>query len=293
MEICTSHFKEDLRWLEKSPWPVSIVHHEGGDPVDYTYLIPNKGFEATSYLKYIIERYDTLPEHVAFIHGHEEAYHQQGDRPLLEMIRTANIAKYDYVPLNNTWRCMNSQLQMKAEIEFANKYQLPAIPENFILCSGAQFIVSKEAIQRNSKSVYHFLYNIIDDKTSAIFFEMKWHHIFGCGASIIPRDDYFCPPLKEILYDRSCRIPIYLEDFTACIIGTNPVPGMIHIKTQEEYDYYNIRGATFFCVEGDDITDVPFEYLKFNIVFANDVTLSLIFETIKIFNDIARTLSNH
>ena len=45
MEICTSHYNEDLEWLRKSPWPVSIVHHEGGTPIDCTYLIPNFGFE--------------------------------------------------------------------------------------------------------------------------------------------------------------------------------------------------------------------------------------------------------
>jgi hypothetical protein len=93
IEICTSHFNEDLGWLEKSPWPVTVVHHEGGTPVDYTYLIPNVGFETTSYLKYIIERYDSLPDHVAFIHGHETAPHQLGDRPMLDMIRDANIQK--------------------------------------------------------------------------------------------------------------------------------------------------------------------------------------------------------
>ena len=145
LEICSSHFNEDLEWLKKSQWPVSIVHHEGGAPVEYTYVIPNVGLEVSAYLKYIIERYDTLPDHVAFIHGHETAWHQQGGRPMLDMIKTANIEKYDYVPLNNSWRCVNSEKQMADQLEFikANKF---TVDPHFITCCGGQFIVSKKAI---------------------------------------------------------------------------------------------------------------------------------------------------
>ena len=286
MEICTSHFKEDLKWLEKSPWPVSVVHHEGGDPVEYTYLIPNVGFEVTSYLKYIIERYDTLPDHVAFIHGHEEAWHHQGDRPLLEMIRTANIQKYDFVPLNNAWRCVTSQLQMKAEIEFAEKFNL-LIPEHFITCCGGQFIVSKRAILKTPKRLYEHLYNIVNDKPSAIYFELMWHCLFGCGSSIIPRDDYFDPPLKEILYHRSCSLRINLSEFTPCWIGTKLFPGMLHIKTQEEYDYYCIRGATFFCI---NICEIDFD-IGNDIGKLNSLTDIIgIFKAAQVFHNIANAL---
>jgi hypothetical protein len=288
MEICTSHFKEDLRWLEKSPWPVSIVHHEGGDPVDCAYTIPNIGFEATSYLKYIIERYDTLPDHVAFIHGHEEAWHQQGDRSLFDMIRTANIQKYDFVPINNAWRCVNSELQMKAEIEFVEHFNLPSVPVDFITCCGGQFIVSKRAILKNPKSVYEYLYNIAGDKTSAIYFELQWHSIFRCGDSIIPRYDYFDPPLKEILYHNSCNIRVYLNEFTPCFIGKNPYPGMIHVETQEEYDYYSIRGASFF-VHYEDI-EVNFILDTNKLFFLHDVVI--LFKTMKKYDDIANSLKH-
>ena len=61
MEICTCHYNEDLKWLDESEFLVNIVHKDGGTPIDYMYCIPNVGYEATAYMKYIIERYDTLP----------------------------------------------------------------------------------------------------------------------------------------------------------------------------------------------------------------------------------------
>ena len=57
MEICTSHYNEDLTWLKESPWPVIVIHKEGGVPFPTSYTIPNEGYEASSYLFYIIIYY--------------------------------------------------------------------------------------------------------------------------------------------------------------------------------------------------------------------------------------------
>ena len=101
--IVTSHWKEDLTWLKKSEFPVVLIDKEGADPTCFepSYVIPNKGLEASVYLKFIIERYNDLPDHVAFIHGHETAHHQKHSRPLLELIRNANTKKYDFISLNH------------------------------------------------------------------------------------------------------------------------------------------------------------------------------------------------
>ena len=259
LEICSSHFNEDLEWLKKSPWPVSIVHHEGGTPVDYTYLIPNVGMEASAYFKYIIERYDSLPDHVAFIHGHETAYHQQGDRPLLEMIKTANIEKYDYVPLNNAWRCIcsNTHLVDQHTCIEANKFTLEPY---FITCCGGQFIVSKKAILSNTKKQYEDWYATAKDKNDAILFEMIWHTLFECGPSIVPLVDHFTPQLSEVLYSTGSSIPMMVCKFKPCILGDYQ-EGFIHVTNQAEYDYYKIRGSTFFT-RGNCVVDFEIDRNK-------------------------------
>ncbi len=253
IEICTSHFNEDLEWLKKSPWPVSIVHHEGGAPVDYTYIIPNVGFEVTSYLKYIIERYDSLPDYVAFIHGHETAFHQLGDRLMLDMIRTANVQKYDYVPLNNCWRCIYSPAQLGEKLEFAKNHFFPVIEENFITCVGAQFIVSKKAILLNKKELYQHWYSVTESKDTAILFELCWHSIFGCGPSVVPYVDHFIPKLSEVLYSSASIIAMTFSHFKPCFIGNSPLKGFIHVTNQAEYDYYSERGGTFFVEEHPNV----------------------------------------
>ena len=247
MEICTSHYNEDLKWLEKSEWPVIIVTHEGGDPVDHTYKIPNVGYEVTAYLKYIIERYDTLPNHVAFIHGHEEAFHQLGDRPMFEMIKTANIQNYGYIPLNNCWRCVITQ----TNVFTGGDLKMFQLDPYFITCVGGQFIVSKDIILSNPKEFYENLYSTIKTKNDAIYIEHIWNIIFKCGNSIVPKNDHFYPKLKEIRYSTATSLPMIISKFKPCYIG-NYYPtglGLIHITNQTEYDYYSTRGGSFFTRE--------------------------------------------
>jgi len=241
MEICTCHYKEDLTWLlEGSEWPVSIVHKEGGDPVTLSkgtlWTIPNVGTEAPAYLWYIIQRWDTLPDYVAFIHGHEHAHHQQGDRPLLEMIRGARVQKYGYVPLGNAWNPIWRRGQNAACLETYEKIGLK-VPEFYVTCSGAQFVVSRERIRRNPLEFYTNLYNMKLKLNDCIALEFSWHVIFGEHWMLLPRADHFEPPLKEIKYARTAEITLDKTKLTVAHITS---------LTRTHYEELMYSGASFF-----------------------------------------------
>jgi hypothetical protein len=246
MEVCTSHYNEDLEWLKESSWPVTVVHKEGGDPFPgcfQRYTMPNVGYEATSYLFYIIERYDTLPDHVAFIHGHETAHHQLGDRHILEMIRDANIGKYNYIPLNNHWNCI--------ALHLTHGYlqpMLPDFPDMFITCSGGQFIVSRSALQLYSLDVYKSMYNVIKTKQDAVQIEIQWHVLYTQRVNCVPRDDFFNPPIKEIKYSTACNIPMKTSDLKYIYVGRNPCEKFKDCPPIEKN-----RGYTYICATDDEL----------------------------------------
>jgi hypothetical protein len=103
--IVTAHFKEDLAWLRKSPYPVVVCSKAGADKAALTpdakcTMKFNRGREFGSYLKFIIEYYDQLPLYVAFIHGHETAWHQQ--LHIFDAIRCAKKKQFGYISLNNS-----------------------------------------------------------------------------------------------------------------------------------------------------------------------------------------------
>lgn len=215
--IVTNHYKEDLNWLKRSRWNVVVVDKEGADPTDLPvqYTIPNKGYETTGYLKYIIENYDNLPDHVAFLHGHETAWHQFHDRGLLEVIEGANIEKHGFIPLNNFmgWYAFAPPSDFEEDrldlIEGWDKFSFPdhlKPPHYFMLRVplGAQFIVSRDRIRLHSKETWQKWFDLVDCKKDSVFFEHVFHVMFGEFWRCELRNDWFnFEPVKLTWFNES------------------------------------------------------------------------------------------
>jgi len=217
LTIVTSHWKEDLTFLTKSKFPVVLIDKEGADPSPFhpQHIIPNVGNESTSYLKYIIENYDNLPDHIAFIHGHETAHHHKHDRPLLEVIEGANIEKYGFIPINNMHRASSFFNEVYIDKSTENPRVIPIrlykfFDSLFIPCRGgqplydgpwahdlgAQFIVSRERILANPKKLYEGWYyisttNLEFTEEFGYILEKCWHVIFGESPAHAPVRDWF------------------------------------------------------------------------------------------------------
>lgn len=206
MEIVTCHYKEDLRWLESSPYPVNVVGKEGGDTVlldpskfKSVEIIPNFGLEASSYLWYIIENYGNLPERMAFIHGHENSPHQR--IPIFESIEKYGLHS-SFVDLN---RCMNEYMILVPKSPFCILWErimqadFGPVPKIINFRGMAQFSIHRECIRYRPKWMYEKLLNIMLEiskisesdyerhflpKWIGYFFEAFWHVIFGLDSPI-------------------------------------------------------------------------------------------------------------
>lgn len=206
--IVTAHYKENLDWLKKSEWKVVVCDKPGSQPMNFEpdptcSLNENRGREASVYLKYIIENYDNLPKHIAFIHGHEDDWHQSGS--LLDLIKDAKKENYGYISLNNRidFKCdevpngvRNKQYddfepKHPAFILLMNKWDsifgpILKIPRpgyvRFKCC--AQFVVSRDAILKHTRDEYQTLYEFVmdpneSDYVTGMTMEFIWHILFG------------------------------------------------------------------------------------------------------------------
>jgi hypothetical protein len=194
--IVSAHWNENLDWLTQLDIPVIVCGKDGEEKAaidsNETCKNKNKGREASSYLKFIIAHYDNLPKNIAFIHGHQNAWHQNAD--ILETIQNGEWKKNEYTSLNNKviddwgkghnlWERINN-LWPKY---FKDNLQMD-FPERLRSDCCAQFIVARNRIQRHSKEVYekwlelstekYNEYNLTDQEM-AVGFEWIWHVIFG------------------------------------------------------------------------------------------------------------------
>jgi hypothetical protein len=199
--IVSAHFKENLGWLKKSTHPVVVCSKEGAStpeiPGEPRCKLPNFGREASSYLKFIVEFYDALPVRVAFIHGHERAWHQNLD--ILTAIQSAR-PDVPYVSLNNMFyddRTIDNHVYASF-IPTWNTHFKPYVkrdlPARIFHDCCAQFIVHRDAIHALPHEAYQhwldLLKNSKDDYTLGMQIEYVWHIIFGMPDVLESHEQY-------------------------------------------------------------------------------------------------------
>jgi hypothetical protein len=184
--IVTSHWKEDLNWLKKSKYPVVVIDHKGATPSSFKPIsvIPNKGTEASVYLKYIVDNYYNLPEYIVFLHGHEHAWHQYKDRHILDMIHNVKLSGNDYISLNDFWSKTDDHIdKITKHWRVIEPWVGKQPKEHGQSWGSAQFIISRNRILHHPREAYvHWFQTIVrsdDDFNMGVMFERTWHYIFG------------------------------------------------------------------------------------------------------------------
>jgi hypothetical protein len=189
--IVTSHWKEDLTWLKKSKYPVVLIDHEGSEPpaIKPTTIIPNRGNESSSYIRYIIDNWDNLPDYVAFIHGHETAHHQKHKEHMLTLIDRAQ--RSGFVTLNGMWLGEPAPSNVKRDyyLQIAKYWYLfepymKKYPNKSLFTDACgQFIVSKDEITKYPLKAWQTWYEALihpdTHQELGFVFEYTWHYIFG------------------------------------------------------------------------------------------------------------------
>lgn len=170
------------------------------------------------YLTYIIDRYDSLPSTIAFLHSHRngflKAWHT--DTPLhdnvfaMQHLQSDFVQQSGYVNLRCKWNpgCLQTQRQslkhMTPEIwqsVFTNTSTPPseagswseqntqafAMPTAVGVACCAQFVVSRHQVWKRPRDDYIAFRNwltetTLDDAKSGRVFEYLWHIIFDAGA---------------------------------------------------------------------------------------------------------------
>ena len=200
-----------LEWINSQPWPVFISTKEKGFGIA-SEPWGNVGQEIASYMRFILMFWDQLPKHIAFIHGHDKAWHQEGYR-ISYMLRHICLIKFEYASLNafedDAWRRIKGS---RGYFNIIKKYwtlvepYLGAMPKNgFKDKCCAQFVVSRERVKARPRELYELILEQMTDKNKNYlrashgknsgwdlihFWEAIWHYIFGEKALVNTRKKY-------------------------------------------------------------------------------------------------------
>lgn len=187
--VVSSHFKDDVAWLEDSGFSYLVVSkgHEVAR-VRNLAVVPNRGMEFGSYIWYVLNYWDRLPDKIAFIHGHISSYHQQ--HPTDDAIKIFGGA--DFAPLNGDFSAAIHRLNgdhpwfgrhFSDMWDFIGLNYVRPAPKVATIQPGTQTVVSRGLIESVGRpfwdKAFHRMVGHDAHRMLALVMEIAWPMIFG------------------------------------------------------------------------------------------------------------------
>lgn len=210
--LVVAHYNESLVWLlrvDRNKYP-NIHVSSKTMKLAHTYESINRGYEAASYLRYIVEHYDTLSEFTVFVHAHETSHHHPGR--MHDLVNGLSFTRV-YQNINNkdlvNRFVVNGQHDCTSYSSWRNwkewvtdlfhPYPMQTCPHDFVVRLCAMFYVHRDAIHRHPRSLYQAWLdtlvvkdapNPMDAKSAAIMWEWAWSILFtGCYDELAMEKD--------------------------------------------------------------------------------------------------------
>jgi hypothetical protein len=179
--LVVAKYNEDISWIKNTNIPY-IIYNKG--EYDNNYVnIPNEGREGETYLRFILEYYNTLPNYIILSQGN----------PFMHCYNFTNIINnYNYSQPDSI---LGLSDHIETEIPDKEGYffqegkgvinTLPLLgikwePEPISFYTGAQYIVSKSYILNKSKIWWENCYEVYNNNPrSPWIFERIWYFIFN------------------------------------------------------------------------------------------------------------------
>jgi hypothetical protein len=184
--IVVSRYKEDTTWIEGYPYVKIYNKHSGSNK------LPNIGRESHTYLHYVVENYDNLPDRVFFTQGDMTGHESRTVDEFIYSKDKITGGFFSHKGPNafpkGDGRVDWPQLH-KADMDFFDWFS-KYIDENIDMrtsdlrwSAGAIFSVRKDMILSRPKKFYEDLLSQFPDHSDpeiGHYFERAWYYIFNC-----------------------------------------------------------------------------------------------------------------
>ena len=163
-------------------------------PFGKSQKIPNKGDEALAYVTYIVDRYNTLPSRVAFVHAHVSAWHSGR---LCDYLKRAAVSRKNFESFNRDnakHHCVARDKVTEGSNDWAKRAfsnwqvwfdETPPSYIHYKCC--AQFVASRDLIRRHSLQTWRKIHAKAlayeDRQPDKLPFEYLWPSILDNSSA--------------------------------------------------------------------------------------------------------------
>jgi len=204
-KIVVSRFDENISWLTNEGYECVIYNKGTKLNIENEIMSTNVGRESTSYLMYIIDNYDCLPEVVVFTQAKICDHRSEGNdiNYLLKMKNDALLLKnkksLPYITTCNSDKCKNPFLENDFNVwniipntkykddkfiifkDWFEKNINACYPDPMCMYLNGLFAVRKELILNNPLAYYKTLLEEVNYDINPMeghFMERSWYYIF-------------------------------------------------------------------------------------------------------------------
>lgn len=159
LKVIVTKYKEDVSWINQLNYDVIVFNKNKEDNKFYENNLPNVGREGHTFINYIINNYDNLPDYVAFLQGNPFDHCSNVIDIINEFnfnddfVPLGNICKYEFIENNDI---IDQIVDFSNLIGFNLKYPILMIP-------GMQFIISSKLLKKVSKNIYIKIFNTLNN----------------------------------------------------------------------------------------------------------------------------------
>jgi hypothetical protein len=223
--IVISSYKRPTDWankLEEEGFDVRRYTKE--DPTSMYNVDKNIGMEASTYLKYCMDTYESLQEYTIFLHDEEFSWHHEGS--IIDRIMENIGFEGDYKTLNNVHNLPELYIKYNlGVVQFYNTFMKKYMGDlrqfgEFLgakRIGAAQMIVSRSAILAHPIQLYTEIYfwmmmadrdDMVLKKEAGILMEYFWGLLFGDVKALtdVPKVAVICDPAQK-------RQAVYADQF--------------------------------------------------------------------------------
>ena len=195
---CISYFDGDCSWVKTLSDPYIVYNKSGSGLEHYDNVvdIPNVGYNISSYLRFIIENYDALPDVTVFCknnvfprHVSREIFDKISREYVFSPIHDASSWENMVFPvsgvcnsgyfleINNSWYCSNYDRKFFSSYNdfYSFIFGTRVFPMYISFSPGANFVVPREHLLLRTKCFYENLLVFVD------------HSQFSCESHFVER----------------------------------------------------------------------------------------------------------
>ena len=236
--FCISHFNGDISWVKNIKKENYIIYNKSGNNIDHitnNYIsINNVGYNIYSYLKFIIDNYENLPNVTVFCKDNIFTRHLsielflklinrktftglEDDSLIANFPENLKLSDNGFVEINNSWYKFNfPRKYFSGYNEFYSCiFNDCNVPDFLRFTPGGNFIVPKENILLRSKNFYKNLIKFINYSklsSESHYLERSLNTIFNSNVQSSNSMDNEIKYRDLILLEKKCSLKISKEN---------------------------------------------------------------------------------